>query len=750
MLFETAQALAESATLEEAAPRMLKAVCEALGWQCGAVWQVNRARNTLRCVGTWGMPGLPLEEFTAATAARTFAIGVGLPGRVWARREPVWVRDVTRDSNFPRAKVAERGGLHSAFALPILQGRRVGGVLEFFSRDMFEPTPELLTMMTTVCSQIGLYVERKWAGEDLDRFFKLSLDLFCIATFDGYFVRVNPAWQTVLGFSDEEMRASPFMDFVHPDDRDATLRAMSALTTGERVIDFENRYRAKDGSYKWLQWKSAPFIHQGLVYAVARDVTDRRAAEEALQQNAERLSQLVRELDVARQRAEQATRGQGRIPRQHEPRDPHADERHHRHDRSDAADAADAAAARVHQDGAGIRRSADDDHRRHPGRLEDRGAPADARSRAVPLPRHGRRQRQAARAARRPEGPGSVLPDCARCAGRASSATPGGFDRSSSISSATPSSSPTKAKSPSTCRSPSAAPTTCRLRFTVRDTGIGIPQDKQWEIFGAFVQADASTTRRYGGTGLGLTISTQLVEMMDGRMWLDSEPGKGSQFHFVARFGIARDAVEPLRRPRATCETCGSSSSTTTRPIDCILSEILASWQMRASAVDTAAAALESLQQAADEGNPFHLLLTDALMPDVDGFSLAQQVARDDRLEHAEGDPPDVGRGARREGARQPTAFAANAGKAGQAVRSARCHRDRLRPPPPARRQRGKADTRAAAQARAPVTRAGGRRQPHQPDARRGAAQAERAPRVDRRQRTPGRRSRRSDPSTSS
>ena len=91
-----------------------------------------------------------------------------------------------------------------------------------------------------------------------------------------------------------------------------------------------------------------------------------------------------------------------------------------------------------------------------------------------------------------------------------------------------------------------------RLRFTVRDTGIGIPQDKQWEIFGAFVQADASTTRRYGGTGLGLTISTQLVEMMDGRMWLDSEPGKGSQFHFVARFGIARGRGRADCSPAAT------------------------------------------------------------------------------------------------------------------------------------------------------------------------------------------------------
>ena len=71
--------------------------------------------------------------------------------------------------------------------------------MEFFSRDILEPTPDLLAMMTTVGSQIGLYVQRKWADEELDRFFKLSLDLFCVGTFDGYFIRVNPAWQRVLG-----------------------------------------------------------------------------------------------------------------------------------------------------------------------------------------------------------------------------------------------------------------------------------------------------------------------------------------------------------------------------------------------------------------------------------------------------------------------------------------------------------------------------------------------------------------------
>src|SRR4029450_12467301 len=83
ILYETARALADSPTLEEAAPRMLQAICEALEWQSGAIWEVNRARNTLRPVGAWHAPGLPLDEFTSVTLRSTFTRGVGLPGRVW-------------------------------------------------------------------------------------------------------------------------------------------------------------------------------------------------------------------------------------------------------------------------------------------------------------------------------------------------------------------------------------------------------------------------------------------------------------------------------------------------------------------------------------------------------------------------------------------------------------------------------------------------------------------------------------------
>src|SRR5687767_11170874 len=200
--YQTACALAESDTLADAVPRILGAICEGFGWQYGAYWEVDRARNVLRCVGNWQPPSSPFEEFAAVTRSSTFLPGIGLPGRVWASRESTWIPDVTRDSNFPRAPAAARVGLHAAFGLPILQGGDVIGVMEFFSRDIGEPTPDLLATMTAIGSQVASFVERRWVGEELDRFFTLSLDLFCVATFEGYFLKVNPAWQRVLGFSE--------------------------------------------------------------------------------------------------------------------------------------------------------------------------------------------------------------------------------------------------------------------------------------------------------------------------------------------------------------------------------------------------------------------------------------------------------------------------------------------------------------------------------------------------------------------
>jgi len=124
--------------------------------------------------------------------------------------------------------------------------------------------------------------------EELNRYFTLSIELLCIAGADGYFKRLNPAWETVLGYSTEELMAKPFLEFIHPDDRQATIRESEKLGKGLDTISFENRYQCKDGSYRWLLWSATPFAEKQLIYAVARDITELKRAEQALRLSEER------------------------------------------------------------------------------------------------------------------------------------------------------------------------------------------------------------------------------------------------------------------------------------------------------------------------------------------------------------------------------------------------------------------------------------------------------------------------------
>jgi two-component system, sensor histidine kinase and response regulator len=168
------------------------------------------------------------------------------------------------------------------------------------------------------------------------------------------------------------------------------------------------------------------------------------------------------------------------------------------------------------------------------------------------------------------------------------------------------------------------------LHFIVRDTGLGIPKEKQDLIFGAFAQADTSSSRKYGGTGLGLTISSRLVAMMGGRIWLESEAGIGSTFHFTGTFELARDAQHP-RGPSKAANLIGipvvivDDNPTNRR----ILEETLTGWGMRATSVSSGWAALAELRRAAETGNAPTLVLLDAQMPHLDGFATAEKIKSD-------------------------------------------------------------------------------------------------------------------------
>ncbi|ESA38784.1 multi-sensor hybrid histidine kinase [Leptolyngbya sp. Heron Island J] len=125
--------------------------------------------------------------------------------------------------------------------------------------------------------------DRKQAQKEREKFFNLSLDLLCIASLDGYFLEVNPAWEGVLGYKTEELVHLPFINLVHAEDRAATIKTFNCLKDGDIVLDFENRYLCKDGSYRWLAWRSIPDTESGIVYGIARDITNLKRTQQHLQ-----------------------------------------------------------------------------------------------------------------------------------------------------------------------------------------------------------------------------------------------------------------------------------------------------------------------------------------------------------------------------------------------------------------------------------------------------------------------------------
>jgi PAS domain S-box-containing protein len=173
----------------------------------------------------------------------------------------------------------------------------------------------------------------------------------------------------------------------------------------------------------------------------------------------------------------------------------------------------------------------------------------------------------------------------------------------------------------------------CNLQFSVKDTGIGIPPNKLQAILEPFTQADSSTTRKYGGTGLGLSIGRKLAELMEGRLWVESEPGRGSTFHFTVRLGVQTGAPAQRRavdfeRLRGLPILIVDDNRTNRR----ILEEVLTNWGASPVSVDGGAAALDALRSAHETGRAFPIVLLDAMMPEMDGYMVAERIAADPTL----------------------------------------------------------------------------------------------------------------------
>lgn len=291
--YAVARVLAETATLDKATQTILQTICESLGWEVGAIWNVDRKAKVLSCFDVWHTHTFNAPEFTAATRETTFLHGVGLPGRVWASGKPAWITDVTKDPNFPRAPIASHVGLHGAFAVPILLGGEVTGVIEFFSREILKPDDDLLQMMGALGSEIGLFIERKQAEEALReseiRFrsvLQSALDAVILADSRGIIMSWNKGAQRIFGYEEEEIVGQPLTTLMPARYREAHEQGLARMrATGEsRMIGrlLELHGLRKDCSEFPLElslalWKKG---EETFYSGIIRDITERKRAEE--------------------------------------------------------------------------------------------------------------------------------------------------------------------------------------------------------------------------------------------------------------------------------------------------------------------------------------------------------------------------------------------------------------------------------------------------------------------------------------
>ncbi len=291
LLLEIVHLLSVSPDLATATTSILKRLCAASGWPLGEVW-LPSPNGSVELFSMAHRPDFPAgERFLGDTAGLTLRVNEGWLAELWTGGV-TFVPDLKAEAPIFRAKAAARAGFRSAFAIPLTAGDQTLALMLFFLPDSRPPDQHWVSLAQAVATELGAVFKRERMQEQLDSFFNRSIDMHCLAGFDGFLKRVNPAWTHTLGYEEGELLTRPLIEFVHPDDQPLFIENLAKLGQGEDLTAVEVRCLCKDGTPVWTLWNATSLPTQHLVIATSRDITERKRSESAVQQSEEHYREL--------------------------------------------------------------------------------------------------------------------------------------------------------------------------------------------------------------------------------------------------------------------------------------------------------------------------------------------------------------------------------------------------------------------------------------------------------------------------